>query len=954
MFPREPTRLLLLLLLMWDWEGDSEAAPAASGDLAYEEWLDRENMFLMKWTPEKERIIIEIQVATLGWVGLGFSPTGSMEESDMIIAWVDDATGEVTLHDRYAETESTPTIDPSQDYELLEGRQTENNTIIRFTRPWVTCDTQHDLELSGDTQRVIWAFGSDDPEDLMRFSWHNYHSAKSLLLIDPIDSGNDKILEGAKSWEIRSPNVALADDTRDSYICSLHRIPSLDAKHHAIGIVPALEEKNVEFVHHLILTECTDEAELTPYLNKSFECYKNSIIRTVNSCEMAITAWAFGGGGDIYPENVGYPIGDVKYFMLEVHYNNPKLKKNITDSSGVRVLYTDKLREFESGTLVVGESPTPEMIIPPGQVLTTSSQCSASCVEKIIPASGITVFAALLHTHITGTSVTVKIIRDGKELPPLFIDEKYDYNYQQTRRLPVQFTIKPGDAIVVDCKYDATSREKVSYGGFSTQDEMCFAFLYTYPRIESMGCYSRTRLREILSLLNVTQISNAVGKYIMPTDKVAGLYELYYYYSWASEQENINNTSSNEVTEKKDPKWSPEDVYMLRDVKVAEPKELSGKTLSELLEETDWTSNELTSRLEKLPKNNLCILGLWANTTHDYDFKIPEYEPYQKPPRPCVRGLALNDSPASVSLSDQPQDSKEAKKENKLSPSDGKETNSEADKGNTSQIMREDQPVQGERAMTEATTTAEDQLSTGRNSTTEKKKMSSKKDMLMDDESTAEPSSTVEVAAMTEDKAIVDEGKGKAMADTPPDAEPEPKADTKNKNITEDKDMPDKGKEEPSSGKAEDVSDEDEDKVMEEDEPKAEPEPEPEPETPNEDADKDEALPDQSDFEHLTESDYRRKYNQGAPPKQNQKPKVSKESDDSNERTSPNVDPDTSEKAESTDSSASPNKLRRDVDPAPGPNRNLASAVSFPSQLFHLSLLYILARFATFSSFICI
>ena len=36
------------------------------------------------------QIILQITAETTGWVGIGFSPTGSMANADIIMAWVTD------------------------------------------------------------------------------------------------------------------------------------------------------------------------------------------------------------------------------------------------------------------------------------------------------------------------------------------------------------------------------------------------------------------------------------------------------------------------------------------------------------------------------------------------------------------------------------------------------------------------------------------------------------------------------------------------------------------------------------------------------------------------------------------------------------------------------------------------------------------------------------------------
>ncbi|XP_063614377.1 DBH-like monooxygenase protein 1, partial [Penaeus indicus] len=52
--------------------------------------MDQRGAYFLLWTPEEERIVIEVQVATKGYVGLGFSPTGGMKGADVVLGWVDD------------------------------------------------------------------------------------------------------------------------------------------------------------------------------------------------------------------------------------------------------------------------------------------------------------------------------------------------------------------------------------------------------------------------------------------------------------------------------------------------------------------------------------------------------------------------------------------------------------------------------------------------------------------------------------------------------------------------------------------------------------------------------------------------------------------------------------------------------------------------------------------------
>ena len=87
-----------------------------------------------------------------------------MPGSDLIIAWVS-KDGKVHFHDRNSRAYAMPEIDASQDWTLLEGRENGTHTIIKFRRPYYTCDEENDLPITKDTMRLIFAYDDRDPKD---------------------------------------------------------------------------------------------------------------------------------------------------------------------------------------------------------------------------------------------------------------------------------------------------------------------------------------------------------------------------------------------------------------------------------------------------------------------------------------------------------------------------------------------------------------------------------------------------------------------------------------------------------------------------------------------------------------------------------------------------------------------------------------------------------------------
>lgn len=65
-------------------------------------------------------------------------------------------TNTTSLKDRHATENKTPEEDESQDYKLLGGYSNDTHTVLRFARPWITCDSKNDLEIT--VSKMIFEF----------------------------------------------------------------------------------------------------------------------------------------------------------------------------------------------------------------------------------------------------------------------------------------------------------------------------------------------------------------------------------------------------------------------------------------------------------------------------------------------------------------------------------------------------------------------------------------------------------------------------------------------------------------------------------------------------------------------------------------------------------------------------------------------------------------------------
>ncbi|XP_067142874.1 DBH-like monooxygenase protein 1 homolog [Centruroides vittatus] len=401
--------------------------------------LDRDGRFHVYWKTDDDEITFKTVVATTGYVGFGLSPNGGMQGSDIVIGWVQ--SGEAYFFDCYADSNSLPKIDPEQDWELLEGQENDTHTLLIFKRKLETCDIR-DYPINDDTFRLIYSFNDDDPESFYAIQYHGplHRGSRSITLLKS-QTGQDIPKENVRYWDIKSPNFTITREFDSIYWCSLHKAPPLDIKHHVIKIEAILQKGNERYIHHIVLYQCvgkkSDEGD--KYLNYAgHHCYHRNMPRFFHQCQGLYAAWGIGGEPMIMPEEAGLPLGgdEDPYFLLQVHYDNPTLQDNIVDSSGMRLYYVPNLRNYDAMTLMVGAEISRSVIIPPRQKsFIVASHGHPECLSSVMPKEGIHVIAVFLHAHLLGRKLIARHFRNDTELPPLAVDNNYDFNYQGYRFL---------------------------------------------------------------------------------------------------------------------------------------------------------------------------------------------------------------------------------------------------------------------------------------------------------------------------------------------------------------------------------------------------------------------------------------------------------------------------------------------------------------------------------------
>ncbi|XP_031837806.2 MOXD1 homolog 1 [Nomia melanderi] len=582
------------------------------------EKLDDDGEVILEWDPsDEEMVTFKVTAKTLGYVGIGFNEKNHMKGADILLAWVDDHTGTVNLLDSHGieDPDAALVTDASQDVKVLGGSQNETHTSVIFSRNWQTCDPQ-DHRLTGDTVRVLWALHQTDPE-LNTAIWPgDKRGGRALRLKTPAPHSPPQHTQDITHWDVKLHQPPVSENADTTYWCKIFKAPHKE-KHHMIGYTPLIEKANEDLVHHIILYEC---ASTLPILGQHARivgapCYSPTMPREWESCLQPVLAWARGSSGEWLPEHVGIPIAEHSegtYYMLEVHYNNPGMKK-VLDSSGVRLHLTPKLRPEEAGILVAGVAVSPLHLIPPKQrEYATAGYCTPHCTNTMFPETGINIVSVALHSHLAGRRLSLKHIRQGKELPRIVQDNHFDFEYQQSHTLEKEVKVLPGDELVAECVYGTLDRTKPTLGGYAASQEMCLAFVMHYPRTPLAACYSMTPVKDLFKTLGVYSFKGVTMDHLEKLFLTTRTDTVTIPYTGQQHLPIYPATRPGDVIDEDQIKVAKSALRAMRDYTVEhendnvftrliieDPAEFRGRTLAEHMLALPWTEELLSTSIER-------------------------------------------------------------------------------------------------------------------------------------------------------------------------------------------------------------------------------------------------------------------------------------------------------------------------------------------------------------------
>jgi hypothetical protein len=273
---------------------------------------------------------------------------------------------------------------------------------------------------------------------------------------DALPCTPDRSLAPREPW-------AIEPKLDDDYVCYGVDIATA-SKRHVIAIGPHVT--NQRLVHHLDVYEAPESVDSTPRRCSAFG----------SSEWRMVFAWAPGGKSLVLPQQAGFPLSGTTHYVVQIHYSNSLHLGGETDSSGVDLCTTDRLRANDADVMAFG---TDHFVIPP------RSNYDLTCKVGLGPtASELHLFAVMPHMHGSGSALTQTLHPQGG--PAIELASQPHWNINNQSWFPIDATLRPGDRVATRCKWVNTADDPI-YFGDAAADEMCYAFTMYYPRITAPG-----------------------------------------------------------------------------------------------------------------------------------------------------------------------------------------------------------------------------------------------------------------------------------------------------------------------------------------------------------------------------------------------------------------------------------------------------------------------------------
>lgn len=321
-------------------------------EFKYKTILDHDNRVRLEWNItefKQEKYVIFKLILFPNRLplifGFGMSDRGEFKNADFLV--FDLGYDEIKFADSYTNSEGILRKDLKSNYLILNYEIKEPLRLeITFERKLDTCDQKDYLIESGTVHLVHFLLNKRQLYPNLRSLFaKKFRPWTDADLVDMKQSQlirstyfEDKIKsfdpQTARYFDIRNKNIKLpAEDT--TYWCLAFRLDEkFIEKHHIVAFESLITNTSQGVVHHMELFHCIFDPP-DQMKNYNGPCKSEEKPAGLTQCRKVIAAWAMGAERFVYPDQVGGVIGGKDfspYVVLEVHYDNPKLKDNIIDS----------------------------------------------------------------------------------------------------------------------------------------------------------------------------------------------------------------------------------------------------------------------------------------------------------------------------------------------------------------------------------------------------------------------------------------------------------------------------------------------------------------------------------------------------------------------------------------------------------------------------------------------
>jgi len=271
---------------------------------------------------------------------------------------------------------------------------------------------------------------------------------------------------GSTLQHVRPTKKFLMGQTSDEYTCftvdaAMLRGNSSTDKKHAISFGPHID--NPKIVHHIILFQIDGSTEATN--TEPSACGSGAA-----GSSRFVAGWAPGGGNYEMPKEAGFPQEGNSKYRVQVHLNNQQGLVGEEDASGFDMCVAAP-RANDADVMATGSI---------GFQLPPRTKIESAC-DYTWNKNDVHIFGASPHMHRLGTSLNV--IKEGDSGKATVLDApNFDFSVGGGGA-PVNLQLKRGEKLHTTCGWNNTGDSTVKFGE-STGDEMCFAFLMYYPRVD--------------------------------------------------------------------------------------------------------------------------------------------------------------------------------------------------------------------------------------------------------------------------------------------------------------------------------------------------------------------------------------------------------------------------------------------------------------------------------------